>query len=76
MYLSAKLTFPFQEHRDQKDPYPTHQEILDHIKDLKPEETFSDLWRDDFLQATSKVARRTMRRLNLKPYSRAVLARC
>ena len=53
----------------------TKQEILDRIKDLKPEETFSDLWRDDFLQASSKVARRTIRRLNLEPYSRAVLAR-
>ena len=70
----AKLTFPFQERRDQKDPYPTHQEILDRIKDLKPKETFSDLWRDDFLQVMSKVARRTIRWLNLEPYSRAVLA--
>ena len=42
---------------------------------MKPEETFSNLWRDDYLQATSKVACRTIRRLNLEPYSRAVLAR-
>ena len=34
----------------------------------------SDLWRDDFLQATSKVTCRTMRWLNLEPYSQAVFA--
>ena len=32
---------------------------------LGPEETFSDLWRDDFLQVTSRVARRTLQRLNV-----------
>ena len=46
---------------------------MDHVKELGPEETFSNLWRDDFLQATSKVARRTIRRLNLEPYSHALI---
>ena len=39
---------------------------------MGPEETFSDLWRDDFLQVTSRVAHWTLRRLNVEPYSRAV----
>ena len=47
--------------------------MLDQIKDLSPEETFSDLWRDDFLQVMSKVAHRTVHWLNLKLYSCAVL---
>ena len=39
------------------------------------EETFSDLWRDDFLQVTSRVAHCSLHWLNLEPYSRAVLMR-
>ena len=49
--------------------------MLDHVKNLCPEETFLDLWRDDYLQATSKVARRTVRQLNLELYSHALLKR-
>ena len=30
------------------------------------------MWRDDFLQVTSKVAHRTVRQLSLEPYSRTV----
>ena len=48
------------------------QDINDRVKNLGPEETFSDLWRDDFFQVTSRVARWTLRRLNIEPYSRAV----
>ena len=51
------------------------QNIQDWIKDLNPEETFSDLWRDDFLQVMSRVAHRTLRRLNVELYSRAVFKR-
>ena len=40
---------------------------------LGPEETFSDLWRDDYLQVTSKIAHQTLHWLNLEPYSCAVL---
>ena len=40
-----------------------------------PNETFSDLWRDDFLQATSRVARRSLCQLNVEPYSRALFMR-
>ena len=73
--MSAKLTSSLQERQDEIGPYPTSQQILDRVKDLGPKETFSDLWRDDFLQVTSRVARRTLRRLNLKPYSQAVFER-
>ena len=31
-----------------------------------------DLWRDDFLQVMSRVAHRTLQRLNLEPYSCSV----
>ena len=34
-----------------------------------------DLWRDDFLQVTSRVACQTLRRLNLEPYSHLVFER-
>ena len=46
---------------------------MDHCKEIGSQETFSDLWRDDFLQATSKVTRWTLWRLNLEPYSHALL---
>ena len=45
------------------------------MRNLGPEETFSDLWRDDFLQVTSRVAWRTLQRLNIEPYSRVVFER-
>ena len=48
---------------------------MDQVKDLCPDETFFDLWRDDYLQAMSKVAHRMIHRLNLEPYSRALLKR-
>ena len=38
-------------------------------------ETFSDLWRDDFLLATGKVACHSLHHLDLEPYSRSVLKR-
>ena len=45
---------------------------MDCIKELGPKETFSDLWRDDFLQVMSRVAHRTVHWLNLEPYSYAI----
>ena len=33
---------------------------------------FLDLWRDDYLQATSRVAYHSLRWLGLEPYSQAV----
>ena len=49
--------------------------MLDHVKELGPQETFSDLWRNNYLQVTSKVTCQTIHRLNLEPYSCAMLKR-
>ena len=49
--------------------------MLDRIKNLGPKETFSDLWRDNFLQAMSNLACQTVHRLNLELYSHALLKR-
>ena len=49
--------------------------MLDWIKDLGPEETFSNLWRDNFLQTTSKVACQTIHWLNLELYSHTLIKR-
>jgi len=40
-----------------------------------PEEGFEDLFRDDFIRANSRVARRKLDRLNTGPYQRALLRR-
>ena len=49
--------------------------MLDRVKNLCPKETFSDLWWDDYLQVTSKVACRTVHQLNLELYSHTLLKR-
>ena len=51
---------------------PSAQQVLDHCWEPGPNKTFSDLWRDDSLQATSKVAHWMIRWLNLKLYSCAI----
>lgn len=46
------------------------------IRRVSSEETFEDLFRDDFLQAAGSVERRALRRLdNITPYCRSVLRR-
>ena len=45
------------------------------MKELWSEETFSDLWRDNFLQVMGRVTCHTAHRLTLEPYSCAIFMR-
>ena len=49
--------------------------MLEQAQNIRGGETFSDLWRDDFLLVTGKVAHRSLCRLGLEPYSCSVLKR-
>ena len=49
--------------------------MLEQAQNIREGETFSDLWRDDFLLVTGKVAHRSLCRLGLEPYSCSVLKR-
>ena len=46
--------------------------MLEHCRNIREEETFSNLWQDDFLQVMAKVSHHSLHQLGLKPYSQAI----
>ena len=46
--------------------------MLERCRNIREEETFSDLWQDDFLQAMGKVACCSLHCLGLEPYSQSI----
>ena len=58
---------------DTTNMYLSAQEVLNHCQVVSDQEMFGDLWRDNLLQATSKVGRQTLQCLGLEPYLQALL---
>ena len=52
--------------------YLMAQEVMEHFQAPGLEESFLDLWQDDFLQAMGWVARCSLCWLNVEPYSQAL----
>jgi len=55
--------------------YPEAQDFYDQSSKAWPEEGFKDLYRDDFIMAAGRVARRKLNRMETGPYQRALLCR-
>ena len=49
--------------------------MFEWCRNIRENETFSDLWRDDFLQATARVSCHSLQHLELESYSWAVFKR-
>ena len=45
--------------------------MFEHCQNIR-EETFSNLWQDDFLQAIARVGHCSLCQLGLEPYSQAI----
>ena len=56
-------------------PYLEAQDFYDRSSKVWPEEGFEDLFRDNFIMASGRVARRKLDRLETGPYQRALLCR-
>jgi len=56
-------------------PYPEAQDFYERSLKIWPEEGFEDLFRDDFIRASSHVARRKLDQMETGPYQRALLRR-
>ena len=56
-------------------PYPDAQSYYDRSSVAWPKEGFEDLFRDDFIMASGRVARRKLDRLATSPYQRTLLRR-
>ena len=70
------LTGSLQTKRDLEEPYPSDATIFEWAKNFsdKPEE-FSDLFKEDLIEATGLVARSATRNLEASPYLKALLHR-
>ena len=56
-------------------PYPEAQDFYERSSKVWPEEGFEDLFRDDFIRASGRVARRKLDRMETGPYQWALLRR-
>ena len=61
-----------QHHCDKITQYPSAQEVFKRCQNVNKDNTFLDLWQDDFLQAMPRVVCCSLRQLGLEPYSQAV----
>ena len=46
--------------------------MFEYCQNIRENETFSNLWQDNFLQATARVDCHSLHHLGLKPYSRVI----
>ena len=73
--LSCHILMMFQEARNSLDPYLSAQELFDRGQVEGNEDTFSDVFKKDFIEAAGMKARRKMRRMRIDPYLDAILRR-
>ncbi|KAF9780494.1 hypothetical protein BJ322DRAFT_1112490 [Thelephora terrestris] len=59
--------------RDRSRPYPTLGNVMDHSATADPEEGFTDLGFRDFIQASQRVSRRKLARIETNPYAEELL---
>ena len=74
--LGVLLTGSLQTKRDLAEPYPLDAAIFERAKNFRdrPEE-FSDLFKEDLIEATGLVAHSATRNLEASPYLKALLHR-
>ena len=65
----------FQEARNSTDPYPAAQALFSRGQAPGEDDTFEDVFKSDFIVATSMKARRKMRAMRMDPYPDAIIRR-
>ncbi|KAF9778868.1 hypothetical protein BJ322DRAFT_1024741 [Thelephora terrestris] len=61
--------------RDSSRPYPTLGNVMDHTSTADPNEGFTNLGFRDFIQASRRVSRRKLARIETNPYATELLNR-
>lgn len=56
-----------------EDPHLSAQEVAECCQSLGEDETFNNLYRDDFIQATAKIRRHALCHIELEPYPQALI---
>ena len=65
----------YTEARNTTDPYPSAQQLFDRGRAPGEDDTFSDVFKKDFITVTAMKARRKMRSMRIDPYPDAILRR-